>query len=360
MINVTKSFLPPIDEYYDYVQKIWDNSILTNQGPILKELECDIKKYLNVDNFHFVSNGTVALNLAINSLDIMEGEIITTPFSFVATTTAILWERCEPIFVDINKDTLCIDIDKIEKAITSKTKAILAVHVFGYPCDVEAIEKIANKHNLKVIYDAAHAFGSVYLGRSLLDYGDVSTCSFHATKLFHTIEGGGCIVKDENVNDKLELIKRFGFNNDDYKYVGINAKNSELHAAMGLVNLKYINYIIEDRRKVSEIYDRLLGDYVVRPLIPDNFTYNYAYYPVIFSSEDELLNVIDKLNKSDIFPRRYFYPSLNSLPYIEKEYICPISEDISKRIVCLPLYVGLDEKDVIKICNIIKESLNNK
>lgn len=358
MINVTKSFLPPIEEYYSYIQRIWDKSVLTNQGPILTELESEIKKYLDVDNFHYVSNGTIALNLAINSLDINEGEIITTPFSFVATTTAILWERCEPVFVDINKDTLCIDVDKIEDAITSKTKAIMAVHVFGYPCDVEAIEKIAIKHNLKVIYDAAHAFGSVYLGRSLLDFGDVSTCSFHATKLFHTIEGGACIVKDKAVNDKLDLVKRFGFDKDDYKYIGINAKNSEMHAAMGLANMKYIDHILEDRKRISEIYDKLLNGCVARPSSPNDFTYNYAYYPVIFSDENELLKVIGELNKSDIFPRRYFYPSLNNLPYLEKEYNCAVSEDISSRIACLPLYVGLGEDDIIRICNIIKESLN--
>ena len=357
MINVTKSFLPPINEYFDYVQKVWDSGILTNQGPLLRELEDRLKGYLSVKNIQYVSNGTVALNLAINSLDIKDGEIITTPFSFVATTTSILWERCIPVFVDIDKNTLCIDVKKIEEAITDKTKAILAVHVFGYPCDVDAIELIAKKHNVKVIYDAAHAFGSVYKNKSLLDFGDVSTCSFHATKLFHTVEGGACVVRDEDVNKKLDLIKRFGFDKEDYQYVGINAKNSEIHAAMGLSNIKYIDHIIKDRKRVCKLYDKLLGDCIGRPMIPNNFQYNYAYYPAIFNSENELLGVLIALNKQDIFPRRYFYPSLNKLPYLDKKFDCPISEDISKRIVCLPLYVGLEEKDITKICDIIKCSL---
>lgn len=357
MIYVTKSFLPPIDEYFDYVQKVWNSGILTNQGPLLRELEDRLKEYLSVKNIHYVSNGTIALNLAINSLNIKDGEIITTPFSFVATTTSILWERCTPVFVDIDRNSLCVDANKIEAAITDKTKAILAVHVFGYPCDVDAIESIAKKHSIKVIYDAAHAFGSVYKNKSLLDFGDVSTCSFHATKLFHTVEGGVCIVRDENVNKKLDLIKRFGFDKEDYKCVGINAKNSEIHAAMGLSNIKYIDHIIEDRKRVCELYDKLLGGCVGRPKCPEDFQYNYAYYPAIFSSEKELLNVVAALNKSEIFPRRYFFPSLNKLPYLDKKFDCPISEGISTRIVCLPLYVGLEEKNVIKICDIIKCSL---
>jgi len=360
MIYVTKSFLPPINEYFDYVQKVWDSGILTNQGPLLRELEDRLKGYLSVKNIQYVSNGTVALNLAINSLDIKDGEIITTPFSFVATTTCILWERCTPVFVDIDKSTLCIDVKKIEESITDKTKAILAVHVFGYPCDVDAIELIAKKHNIKVIYDAAHAFGSVYKNKSLLDFGDVSTCSFHATKLFHTVEGGACVVRDEDVNKKLDLIKRFGFDKEDYQYVGINAKNSEIHAAMGLSNIKYIDHIIEDRKRVCGLYDKLLDGRVGRPVPPKNFQYNYAYYPAIFKSEAELLNVLTALNKLDIFPRRYFYPSLNKLPYLNKKFDCPISEDISTRIACLPLYVGLSDDDIQKICKIIKITTKNK
>lgn len=357
MINVTKSFLPPIEEYQEYLKQIWDRAYLTNQGPLLKELENKLQQYLNVDKLHFVSNGTVALQLAINALSITDGEIITTPFSFVATTTSILWERCKPVFVDIEPGNFCINPDNIEGAITKNTRAILAVHVFGYPCDVDKIQDIADKYGLKVIYDAAHAFGVEYNGKSLLSYGDVSTCSFHATKVYHTVEGGACIVKNKDVSDKLELIKRFGFNNEDYKEVGINAKNSELHAAMGLANFPYIDYVIKERKRASDLYDSLLGDLLQKPKPISNLKYNYAYKPVVFDCEKDLLDVIMALKKEEIMARRYFYPSLNNLPYINEKYNCPISDDISSRIACLPLYPELKNEEIINICNIIKETL---
>ena len=232
----------------------------------------------------------------------------------------------------------------------------MAVHVFGYACDVDKIEKIAKKHNLKVIYDGAHAFGSKYNGKSLLSYGDVSTCSFHATKLFHTIEGGACIVRDKAVSDKLDLQKRFGHNKDDHIMLGINAKQSEFHAAMGLANFPYINDIIADRKRVCDKYDELLNGVVVRPQIQSGLEYNYAYYPVVFKDEGELLRVFSALNAVDIYPRRYFYPSLNKLPYVDG-VLCPVSEDISKRIACLPLYVGLKNERVIEICRTVKENI---
>lgn len=357
MINVTKSFLPPIEEYNKYLKKIWDNSILTNQGPLLKELESELKSYLKVKNFHFLSNGTIALQIALNSLNITEGEVITTPFSYIATLTSILWERCTPVFVDIEDSNFCIDYKKIEKAITNNTKAILAVHVFGYPCNIDEIEKIAKKHNIKVIYDGAHAFGSFFNKKSLLSYGDVTTCSFHATKLFHTIEGGACIVNDEEANKKMEYIKHFGYENEDYEFVGINAKNSEFHAAMGLSNFKYINKIIAERKKICELYDKELSEVLVLPKKVEHLDYNYAYYPVLFKNEEELLKVFDALAKEEIYPRRYFYPSLNLMPYLNEKVNCPVSENISPRIACLPLYVGLENKDIIKICNIIKENV---
>lgn len=357
MIPVTKSFMPSLEEYNEYLSQIWNSGILTNQGPLLRQLEDKIKGYLNINNFHLVSNGTIAIQLAINALDIYDGEIITTPFSFVATTTTILWERCTPVFVDIDEDNFCIDVNKIEEKITDKTKAILAVHVFGYACNVEKIEEIAKKYNLKVIYDGAHAFGSRYMGKSLLDYGDITTCSFHATKVFHTIEGGACIVKSSDVNRKMELIKKFGFEKEDYITCGINAKNSEFHAAMGLCNIKYIDDIIEKRKKICDLYDLLLNDSVKRPKKMSNLEYNYSYYPIVLESEEKLLKVINELNKNEIYPRRYFYPTLNTLEYLKQKYSCPISEDISTRIICLPLYVGLEEENIYKICKIIKDNL---
>lgn len=352
-INVTKTFVPPLKVYQKYLNKIWRSNRFTNQGPLLMELEGRLEKYLKIKNFHFVSNGTVALQLALDVLGIRDGEIITTPFSYVATTSSILWQRCRPVFVDIEPDNFCIDADKIERAITKRTKAIMAVHVFGYACDVEKIENIAKKHRLKVIYDGAHAFGVKYKGKSLLDYGDISICSFHATKLFHTVEGGGCIVKDKKISDKLELAKRFGHEGSKHFQLGINAKNSELHAAMGLCNLKYINEIIKERKKISNLYDKLLEKKLIRPAPQKDLEYNYSYYPVIFKSENRLLSAIKALRKENIYPRRYFYPSLNTLPYLERKQTCPVSENISRRIVCLPIFVGMKKKTVNKIVSII-------
>lgn len=357
-IFVTKAFLPPKELYKNYIDKIYQNGQLTNQGPLLKELEDKLSTYLNVNNFHYITNGTIALQIALKALDIEEGEIITTPFSYVATTSSILWERCKPVFVDIEPDNFMIDPDKIEAAITPKTKAIMPVHVFGYACDVEKIQAIADKYNLKVIYDAAHAFGSIYKSRSLLGYGDITTLSFHATKIFHTIEGGACIVNNYETSQKLELIKRFGHNLDEHICIGINAKQSEFNAAMGLANLPYIIDIIENRHRISELYDKELQGLIERPKKQDDLEYNYAYYPVLFKSEEELLKVFEALNNEGIYPRRYFYPSLNTLPYLEEYQACPISEDISSRIACLPLYADLERENVLKICNIVKDSIN--
>lgn len=353
-VYVTKSFMPPIDEYNKYISDIFERGVLTNQGPNVQELQKKLSSFLGVDNFHYVSNGTVALQLALSAMDINDGEIITTPFSYVATTSSIMWQRCKPVFVDIEPNNFTIDADKIESAITNRTRAIMAVHVFGYACDVNKIQTIADKHGLKVIYDGAHAFGSRYNGKSLLSYGDVSTCSFHATKLFHTIEGGACIVRDKAVSDKLELQKRFGHHGDEHFMLGINAKQSEFHAAMGLANFPYIKDIIADRKRVSDLYDKLLNGCVGRPKPQVALEYNYAYYPVVFKNETELQNVFTVLKNMDIFPRRYFYPSLNTLPYVSG-VPCPISENISSRIACLPLYVGLQDSVIETICDTIKQ-----
>ena len=353
-IYVTKSFLPPQKEYQAYLDKIWQSGNLTNQGTLLKNLEAKLSTYLNVDNLQYVTNGTIALQLALSALDINEGEIITTPFSYVATTSSILWQRCKPIFVDIEPNNFTIDVTKIEEKITANTKAIMPVHVFGYACNIEKIQEIANKYKLKVIYDAAHAFGSIYKEKSLASYGDVSTLSFHATKLFHTVEGGACVIKDREVAKKLDLQKRFGHTGDNHFCLGINGKQSEFHAAMGLANLPHVTEIIAKRKYICELYDNELQGLFQRPEHQEFLEYNYAYYPIVFKDEKELLRVFEGLKKQDIFPRRYFYPTLNTLPYVEQQ-ICPVSEDISSRIACLPLYVELKEKDVLRICKIIKE-----
>ncbi|MBC7404814.1 MAG: DegT/DnrJ/EryC1/StrS family aminotransferase [Cytophaga sp.] len=344
-IDVTKTYLPPLDEYTVYLRQIWDSSQLTNQGPLLQGFESEIKDYLSIDDFHFVGNGTIALQVGLRALDITEGEIITTPFSYVATTSSILWERCKPVFVDIESNTFCIDADKIEAAITPQTKAIMAVHVFGFPCDVDKIEMIARRHNIRVLYDAAHAFGVVHKGKSLLAYGDIATCSFHATKLFHTIEGGCIVARDPAVSKKVELIKHFGHFGDDHQMLGINAKASELQAAMGLVNLTHIDEIIAGRKIVFELYNNFLNERFTRPKLSVDTSPNYAYYPVLFESEAQLLRAVTSLNKQNIFPRRYFYPSLNTISYVDGES-CPISEDIALRVLCLPLYVGLEREAI--------------
>ena len=352
-IFVTKPYLPPKEEYYSYVDKIYETGHLTNEGPLVKELERKLSDYLGVENFQYVTNGTIALQFALKALGIEDGEIITTPFSYVATTSSILWERCKPVFVDIEPDNYTLDVNKIEAAITDKTKAIMPVHVFGYACDVDGIQKIADKYGLKVIYDAAHAFGSIYKGKSLLSYGDVSTLSFHATKLFHTVEGGACIAKDKEVFDRLHMIKRFGNIGDEHYNLGINGKQSEFHAAMGLANFAHLEDIKQRRKTISEYYDELLEGRLARPRVQSELEYNYAYYPVLFKTEEELLRVFAALNQQGIYPRRYFYPSLNTIGYMPERYKCLVSEDISKRIACLPLYVGLKDSDIEMICKII-------
>nr|WP_295931064.1 DegT/DnrJ/EryC1/StrS family aminotransferase [uncultured Dyadobacter sp.] len=359
MINVTKTFLPDQEEYLQYVREIWERGYLTNNGPVLQKLEAQLKEYLNVDYLYFCGNGTIVLQIAIKALE-LQGEIITTPFSYVATSNAILWENCTPVFVDIDRETFNIDPALIEAAITPSTSAILATHVYGNPCDVDAIANIAEKHNLKVIYDAAHAFGVTYKGKSLLSYGDLSTCSFHATKVFHTIEGGALISNHPELDRKLHLLRAFGHQGDEYyEFAGINGKNSEFHAAMGLVNLPRVQSIIEARRDVFAAYDSLLNwDVLFKPTLSDDIDYNYAYYPVVFPSESVMFRVMDALREEEIIPRRYFYPSLNTLSFMPRQFACPVSEDIAARVLSLPLYVGLPYKDIERISRIINGHLS--
>ncbi|KKQ82947.1 MAG: DegT/DnrJ/EryC1/StrS aminotransferase, partial [Candidatus Woesebacteria bacterium GW2011_GWA1_38_8] len=355
MINVTKTYLPSLKEYNKYLKRIWKTSYVTNDGPLVQELEKKLKKYLGVKHLYLTANGTIGLQMAIKVLK-LEGEIITTPFSYVATTSSMVWEQCKPVFVDIDPRTLCIDANKIEAVITEKTSAILAVHVYGNICDLERIDKIAKKHNLKVIYDAAHAFGVSYRGRSVLSYGDISVLSFHATKLFHTVEGGALITKNIHIAKKIRYVRNFGHESSVHPEniidIGINAKNSELHAAMGLCMLPKFRKIIRKRKILCEKYKMLLSNsHLTMPGTIAGATSNYGYFPVIFNSEKQLLSVLTFLNKRDIYPRRYFYPSLNTLKYV-KYYPCPISEDISTRILCLPLYYDLNIQDVKIISNL--------
>lgn len=357
MINVTKTFLPPIEEYNKQVQRAWDNQWLTNRGELVLELEEKLRNYLSVSNIIVTNNGTVPLQIALKLLG-QQGEIITTPFSYVATTAAIVWENCTPVFVDIHPEYLTIDETKIEAAITAKTTAILATHVFGNPCNVEAIEAIAKKHQLKVIYDAAHCFGVTYKDKSIFDYGDVSSCSFHATKLFHTGEGGAMFTNDADLQHQLFYSHNFGHNGPLAFYgLGINGKMSELQAAMGLAVLPYMETILAERKKVVDYYNEYLDFSKQQPLkIRENTQWNYGYYPVIFESEVQLLKVEKVLNENQIFARRYFYPSLNTIDYAKGQSM-PVSESIASRILCLPLYVGLSNEESNKIVAIINTNL---
>ena len=358
MIPVTKPFSPPIEEYQSLLKDVWDRNWFTNNGPLVNKLELELKNYLNQKHLLFVGNGTVALQLALKALGITK-KVITTPFSYVATTSSIVWEGCTPVFVDIDPETLNIDPSKIEEQIDSDTEAIVATHCFGNPCDVEAISRIAKKNNLKVIYDAAHCFGTTYKGQSIFSFGDISTVSFHATKLYHTVEGGAVITQNAELLKKLSYMRNFGHEtNETYSGIGINAKNSEFHAAMGLVNLRYVDLILAARKNLCKKYDLYLKNLEVkRPKIFENTSYNYSYYPVIFKTKTELLNVKNELEKNLIFPRRYFYPSLSTLPYVKG--ITPLSEDISERILCLPLYYGISKYEIEYIVRIIARVLNN-
>jgi dTDP-4-amino-4,6-dideoxygalactose transaminase len=357
MINVTKTFLPPQEEYNELVKRAWDNIWLTNRGELTLELESKLKDYLNIDNIIITNNGTIPLQIALKLLG-NYGEIITTPFSYVATTSAIIWENCKPVFVDIHPDYLTIDESKIEAAITSKTTAILATHVFGNPCHIEAIETIAKKHKLAVIYDAAHCFGVKYKSQSIFNFGDVSTCSFHATKLFHTGEGGAVFCKDKSLFHKLFYSHNFGHNGPlDFHGLGINGKISELQSAMGLAVFPYMDHIIIERKKVVDFYTDNLNFSTTKTIkIRENTDWNFSYYPLIFDSEVTLLKVQEALIKAAIFPRRYFYPSLNTIDYI-KGIKMPISESLASRILCLPLYVGLSNTDISTISKIINSKI---
>lgn len=359
MIPVTKPYLPPLDKYQRYVEGIYKRHWLTNNGPLVNEFELKLKEYLNLDHLLFVSNGTIALQIAIKALD-LKGEIITTPFSYVATTSSIVWEGCTPVFVDIDAQTFNIDPTKIEVAISDKTSAILATHCFGNACDIDAIDQIAKKHNLKVIYDAAHCFGTKYKGKSIFEYGDISTTSLHATKLMHSIEGGLVVTKDPDLLRRMAYMRNFGHDGPEkFEGVGINGKNSEFHAAMGLCVLDDIEMIISSRKSISQYYDIILKNLKIqKQKIQSNSDFNFAYHPVVFPSEEESLKAKKALETFEIFPRRYFYPSLSSLNYVQKGY-APISEKLSSSILCLPTYVGLDKEAQDMIARILLRTQNH-
>ena len=357
MINVTKTYLPNKEKYKKYIDEIYENGWITNNGPLVQRLEKRLAEYLGVKNIVLVSNGTTALEIAYRTLG-LKGFVITTPFSFVATTSSLVTNQLLPIFADIDPNSLNLDPKNIENLITPNTSAILPVHVFGNACEVEDIEQIANKHNLKVIYDAAHAFDVKYKDKSILNYGDISTLSFHATKLFHTIEGGALIINDDKLAQKARYLINFGIENaESIPHLGTNAKMNEFEAAMGLCVLDDIKEIEEKRKIVIENYRKELKGLVQFQKQNENATQNYSYFPVLFRNEDQLLKVQKALNDKQIFPRRYFYPSLDTLEYIEPKQECKKSREISKRILCLPIFAELGKDAQENIIQTMKENL---
>ena len=356
-IHVTRAFLPPREAYLHWLDQAYRSHVLTNNGPIHRELEETLRARFKVPHLGLVANGTLALQLALRALEIT-GEVITTPFSYVATTNALLWEGCTPVFADIRPDTFCIDPARIEAQINEATTAILATHVYGIPCDVEAIDAIALKHGLKVIYDAAHAFDVTYKGKNLLAYGDASTMSFHATKLFHTGEGGAVVLHDSQADERLRLLRSFGHFRDNYFTAGINAKMSELHAAMGMAVLPYVAECIRKRKALAMRYlQGLEGLPVQYPALPKGTVPNHAYFTIFFADARARARVQSALAMVDIHARRYFHPSLDTLPFLPAARHCPISRSAADRVLCLPLYAELEEKDVDRITALVRAQL---
>jgi dTDP-4-amino-4,6-dideoxygalactose transaminase len=351
MLHVTKSYLPDLSEYVAYLEQIWANNHLTNDGPLLVELEKKLAEFLEVENLIFVGNGTIALQLALKALQI-QGDVITTPFSYCATTNALIWENCNPIFADINPNSLTVESQDIQAKLTSNSQAILTTHVYGNAGDLVQQELVAYEAGIPLIFDGAHAFGVRYKGKSIYSYGDITTCSFHATKIFQTVEGGAVIVKDPIVAAKVRELRSFGHKGDIYLSPGINGKNSEFHAAMGLVNLRHFDSIKNHRKGASQIYELALNPQIQRVYWNNEIERNFSYFPIILPSESQLTNIVKSLNANEIYPRRYFYPSLNELPFVAKQS-CPISEDISRRILCLPLSASITDSEIKQVVDII-------
>jgi len=361
-VYVTQPFLPPLEEFIPYLEKIWESKIITNSGPFHQQLEQELCEYLGVEHLALFTNGTIALITALQSLRIT-GEVITTPYSFVATTHSLLWNGIKPVFVDVDPDTLNLDPAKIESAITPQTTAIMPVHVYGHPCDVDAIQKIADNYNLKIIYDAAHAFGMQCHCGSVLSHGDISVLSFHATKVFNTFEGGAIVCPDAKMKVRIDQLKNFGYV-DEVNVVapGINGKMSEINAAFGLLQLKHIDKALSRRKEIDTIYRELLRDVEgIRCLqATEEKVANFAYFPILVEadypiSRDDLYH---KLKDNDIHPRRYFYPLISDfpmyrgLPSAHPENL-PVATASTQKVLCLPIYPDLENAQIENIIQLI-------
>ena len=345
-IYVTMPTLAPLKEVNQLMESIWESGIMTHNGPLVQRFEKEVCAYLNVPQMVSCCNGTLALQMAVKALG-RTGEIITSPFTFIATISSIMWEHCTPVFVDIDPETLNINPKKIEEKITCHTVAIMPVHVFGNACEIEEIDALAKKHGLSVIYDAAHAMGVQYKGRSIMEYGDMSCTSFHATKMLNTAEGGGVFTLNEELDAKLRRIRFFGFENHaDIVEDGFNGKMTEVHAAVGIANLRYLDQALADRKAKYARYKEILGqnpDIRFQKITSDC---NCSYFPAIFKDEATALKVIESLSAVQVFPRRYFYPSVNTFTKLVPYVPMPVSEDIAARILCLPLHIGMSMEDV--------------
>jgi len=367
MIPVTKPYLPSREKLYKYIDGIYDRHWLTNNGVLVQELTKKLEGYLGVENLLLVSNGTLALQIAYRALGIADSkrttipEAITTPFTFIATASSLKWEGVQPVFTDIDSDSWCLNPEEIEAAITPNTRAIVPVHVFGNACDVEAIDSIAARHNLKVVYDASHVFGVRFKQQSLLSYGDAATLSFHATKLFHTIEGGAIIFKYKEDLERAQKLINFGITGpESIEGLGINAKMNEFQAAMGLCVLDEIVANLDARAAVTKYYDEHLPSSLQRQKLHPAASQNHAYMPVVFESETQALAVLNRLSESGITSRRYFYPSLDQVELgMGTRQTMYVSRDIASRILCLPIYANLQARDLFHINDIVNSVMHS-
>ena len=352
-IYVTMPTLAPLEEVTELMKGIWESGIMTHNGPLVQRFEKECAEKLGVPRMVTCTNGTIGLQMAIRALR-LKGEIITTPFTFIATINSILWEGCTPVFVDIDPETLNIDPNKIEEKITYHTVGIMPVHVFGNSCDIEAIDAIAKEHNLKVLYDACHSVGVNYKGKSIFQYGDISVTSFHATKMLNTAEGGGVFTLNEELDNKLRRIRFFGFENHaDIVEDGTNGKMTEVHAAVGIANLRYLDAALADRKEKYARYKEILSQNPEISFQKITTGCNYSYFPAIFKNEETAQKVAAALNSENIYPRRYFYPSVNTFTKLVPYVFMPNSEDISSRILCLPLYKDLMMQEIEHIAEIV-------
>lgn len=356
-IHVTQAILPPRDIYARYLEEVFTSRHLTNEGRFVRQLEKALAERFHTPYLSLCTNGTLSLQLAIRLKNLQGKEVVTTPFTYVATASALLWEGCTPVFADIDEETLCLSPEKAAAAVTGNTAAVMPVHIYGNACDVEAFADVCRNHGLACIYDAAQAVGCDYKGESLLRHGDVAVCSFHATKVFHTVEGGAVVTRSREDHERLSLLRAFGHKGDEHYTLGVNAKLSELHAVMGLALLPEFEANIRARERVSQVYDAHLPlPGLRRPALRPGLAYNFAYYPVIFDDPGRRERVVAALNAAGVFPRRYFFPAVNTLPYMPKAASCPVAERMALRALCLPLYADLADDDVARIVACIRRT----